>query len=293
MDIEQLRHASQILKEHSDDDRDDINAGAAAPFLMNVQEATFENDGTESVDSSSFGHRSGTARHLTGESYERIRDLLGNYITNETMHDGEDHGLEGIRNMEEQISDENFRLDHNGLSREEWDDLMLWLRDNGLGWVADTLEANPEHAAEILDMLMDPDGYWDTVELQAWEMQDEYHDQLWVEFQDRIMEALGYTLIDPNDPNYNLPEGGRYYRDAEGNVYFLSPSPQTDSYKIYKCEFTEDGQMTYAEYRKISYGEVVSLGIMTQEEYDFYERELFDVCDNYRGAQHDRFVEEA
>jgi hypothetical protein len=211
-----------------DDYIDDINANAASPLENSPYFENLEEVGTGLIDGTegSTGSPSGVLPRF--DDIEDIQDISGNYIINEgeeaepiqldplAYTDGTEESdaiSNATENIQQAIEDTEFELEHNGLNPQEWEELMDWLRDNGLGWLADYLEENPEDLPYILELLLDPDAYWGRLEEEAGaEMEDD------ADFMNRIIEEWGLTNAGTymqGDGNF----GDSVWTDGHGNYY--------------------------------------------------------------------------
>src|SRR3989339_1967957 len=175
------------------EDRKDINAAAVSPYLKADDHIEFKAEET-SVRSSTNLYSEKKPQKLIPRIIEGIRNIFGNYIVNEASEENtteeigtttqaltadertsessssapvssaEDTESAAADEINRQIEDEEFRLNHGGLSRQEFAQLLADLRAAGMDDVADYLEEHPEYTSEIIDMLADPEGYWDRLE---------------------------------------------------------------------------------------------------------------------------------
>jgi len=138
-------------------ERYDINFNALPGYLR--ADDPFDSDDTETHDIEGTGVGGGSP---PSDGTEGPHDAGGSYIVND-----ETSIADASAALEDDIAEEEFRLSHGGLTREEWNQLMQLLRDMGYGFIADAMEAHPEAAATLLDMLSDPETYWAELKAQA------------------------------------------------------------------------------------------------------------------------------
>src|SRR3989339_2277454 len=132
MVIEQLNKLNGAALE-IDDDRLDVNANVTAPYITNEITPVFENLEGISCDLTPLNSEPRTTGNIFGAVVEYIRELAGNYISNEAAvipesdaapsgtpeTNSQDDGFGAVADAEERIADQEFRLDHGGLSRRD------------------------------------------------------------------------------------------------------------------------------------------------------------------------------
>lgn len=244
MGIEQLNQSANLKQIASDDDRLELNANAVSGYFENNEITPYEGEGSGIDFSSIFsGLRERVSLNL-GPRLDGIRDDLGNYIVNDgeetestsstsassstdaTSRTNDDTGSSNVDDVWQAILDGENRLDHFGLTDEQWEGFLQNLRDMGLGWAADHLAEHPEDAPEFLDWLLDPEGFesgWIAEAQAEWladsETREAVADRV-NEHLDEIAEQLGLTKV-------TLSNGETVYMDADGNYFDVTFDEQT------------------------------------------------------------------
>lgn len=175
-------------------ERLDVNANVEGAYLRAEDAVHFEVIERAASDSVSLGSGSPSTASTSSVDIERLAECVGNYIVNESdmetrsgevdapppppppsspdettgTSSADPAGLAADATWD-QIEEEEFRLSHGGLSREEWNELIRRLRELGeIGnLIADALEADPEMAPEIIDLLSDIQNFLDRMREEA------------------------------------------------------------------------------------------------------------------------------
>lgn len=268
------------------EDRDDINANALATYFENDEVTAFESEESSGVDSTSgdTGRRRRFPR--LGGFFERIRNWFGNYISNDetdetqgTSETGGSDRAEGssgsdgldidgigdrIEEVEEDIEETQFQLEHAGLTEEQWDAFINALRALGLDDIADYLEAHPEYAAEYIDMISDPDAYWESLQLEAEAAREADADlindvaQRVQDAIDQIADALGLDKVTFHGEGAGSGCGDRtVYRDENGNYYDIYFDSETG--EIVVVQVTVDAEYQFIPFTPICIGKTYKL----------------------------------
>jgi len=210
-------------------ERDDINAQAIPAYIPSEAEIVQQ---LPEIDLSGIDQKKQLFAKPSASFFKQIgdklKDFIGNYILNEptteptteseyetitaALSTGEteessdsspvnnssqteaDQEAEAINTVQEELSDEEFKLTHNGLSKEEWEGLLAWLRANGFEDAAAMLESDPNNAAELLDLLSNPQLWLDELHAtaeQEYDADKEGREKVEKKIADKVAEENG------------------------------------------------------------------------------------------------------
>jgi len=278
------------FKTISDDikERFDVNANIGAAVIPAEYQPNYEVNESASSGSVSLDSRQG-ANFSNAGTVERQSENSGNYVVNEptaqenapvdstsgtagaapapetdSTSDAQ-AAQDAAEAAQDEIDEEEFKLTHGGLTREEWDELINDLREAGYDWLADYLEAHPEKATALIDILSDPEGYWEGLEAEA---ANEYGVDAAKrqEVLNKILEALGLTYagFDMQGHKYYVDENGNYYtvEVTENGVVVTEVTVAKDQWGFIRITSTSNST---------TYGLDDSRFGLTQEEIDSYD----------------------
>jgi hypothetical protein len=235
-------------------ERFDANANAEPAYLMADDRTNFlEEISKVASDSVSLDTSSPSTTSTSAIDLESLAEYIGNYIVN----DGEDIDTSGMETHstemdppppppsdepsettpasgtsevqeavdadQDLIDDENFLVAHAGLSREQWDELVRTLHEMGYDDIANSLEAHPENAAELFNLLSDPVGFLNRLLALAGDMISDPAARCAII--KKIFEMLGYTGVgvyydDYRDCYFVSYDGAAEYSNDSGGEYF-------------------------------------------------------------------------